>query len=448
MPTSSSPPPLGSRLWGSLTSIRLTLFLLLVLGLVAVVGTILPQDQPLPQYLRHYGDTLGSLLYGGGLTRIYYSPWFLAPVSLLAANILACLVHGLPQALKRCRRRLTWDTALELPERGRFSWPVEVDAGPLVTTALSQELGRPRKEVFSDKEVYLYERGRFRPLGPYLVHLGLLLILAGGLVGKFWGVEGRLPILEGETAQAFELGPQGEQPLGFQVRLDRFQVQFYEPGSAPKEFRSDLTFFINGREETRRTCRVNEPVTFGGLTFYQSSYGAQTTGAVRLKVCQGDDCEVMEVPFRRMVDLPQGKGQVMVVRLDGDLQGYGPAVQLAFRQGPGHPQVFWVLKDHPEVADQPGPFRFTLLAVPFKFYSVFQVKRDPGVWWVYSGFVLLLPGFYLAFFRPSQRWAVVLEPTPTGGVQGRLLGASPRAREDFAARQERLLDSLKRGSHQ
>lgn len=446
MPTHYSTAKPGSWLLKSLTSIRLTIFLFLILAGVAVMGTLMPQDQPLQQYFLNYGETLGGLLWRGGFTRIYSSPWFLAPVSLLAVNILACLINGLPQALKRCRRRFSWEMARDLPERGRFSWPPGVDPHSLITTVLSRELGRPRKESLPDKEVYLYERGRFRPLGPYLVHLALLLILAGGLIGKFWGIEGRLSILERETADAFEVASRGEQPLGFKVRLERFQVQFYEKGGTPKEFRSDLTFFNDGREVGRRICRVNEPVSFGGLTFYQSSYGAEPTGPVRLKACQGDDCEVLEAPFRRMTDLPGGQGQVMVVRLDGNLQGYGPAVQLAYRAGPGHPQVFWVLQDHPELADQPGPWRFTLMSLPFKFYSVFQVKRDPGVWWVYGGFLLLLPGFYLAFFRPAQRWALVLEPFPKGGVNGRLLGASPRAREDFAARQERVLELLKRGS--
>jgi hypothetical protein len=39
----------------------------------------------------------------------------------------------------------------------------------------------------------------------------------------------------------------------------------------------------------------------------------------------------------------------------------------------------------------------------------------------------------------------VLAQTPQGQWQARLLGASPRQREEFAARQERLLLELKRG---
>jgi hypothetical protein len=73
-----------SWLWGSLTSIRLTVFLLLILAAVAVIGTVVPQDQPPGWYLRRYGDGLGGLISGGGLARIYYSPWFLGPMGLLA----------------------------------------------------------------------------------------------------------------------------------------------------------------------------------------------------------------------------------------------------------------------------------------------------------------------------------------------------------------------------
>jgi cytochrome c biogenesis protein len=435
-----------SWLWGTLTSIRLTVSLLLILAAVAVIGTVLPQNQPPAQYFSRFGAVWGELLWRGGFTRVYFSPWFLGPIVLLAMNILACVVHGLPQAVKRAFKPLTAETALTLPQRGRITWPAGVDPHSLVAATLRREFGRYRQAALPDQEIYLLERGRFRPVGPYLIHVALLLILAGGLIGKFGGVDGRLAIDQGEVAGAFQVGPRQEQPLNFQVRLDQFQVAYYEPGGSPKEFRSDLTFMQAGREVLKATCRVNEPVTFGGLTFYQSSYGAQATGPLRLKVQLGDLTRTIEAPLRRPVELPGGRGQVIPMKVDGNLQGYGPAVLLAFSPGSGHPQVFWVLKDHPELGAQPGPYRFTAEAIPFGYYSVFQVKHDPGVGWVYAGFLLFLPGLYLAFFRPVERWALVLAQTPKGAWQGRLLGASPRHREEFAARQERLLMELKRGT--
>lgn len=439
-------------MWGALTSIRLTVILLLVLALVAMVGTIVPQGEPAAQYLARFGPRGGALLIRAGLTDIYDSPWLLVPVGLLALNLLACIIRGLPQAIRRVARPLSWETAQGLPERGRFYLPAGLDPHNLVLQALRQEVGRPHAVAPEPRKVaFFLERGRFRPLGPYLIHLSLFLILVGSLVGKLWGQEGRLLVLEGETATAFMLKDNLEQPLDFEVRLDSFQVQYYQQG-IPAEYRSDLTFSRNGQEVAKAVCRVNDPVTFGGLTFYQSSYGAQPRGSVRLKVCQGEDCHVVEAPMRRGLTLPGGQGQMMVVRLDGNLQGLGPAVQVAHKSGPGHPTVFWVAKDHPELAGnpdspfyQPGPQRFTVESLPFTFYSVFQVRRDPGVWWVYSGFLLCLPGFFLAFLVPAQRWAVILSQKADGRWEGRLLGASPRAREAFAVKTERLLARLKRG---
>jgi ABC-type uncharacterized transport system permease subunit len=46
MSASHIQPKPASWLWGSLTSIRLTVFLLLILAGVAVIGTVVPQNQP------------------------------------------------------------------------------------------------------------------------------------------------------------------------------------------------------------------------------------------------------------------------------------------------------------------------------------------------------------------------------------------------------------------
>jgi len=435
-----------SWLWGTLTSIRLTVFLLLILAAISVIGTVVPQHQPQNQYLIRFGEVWGKLLYLGGFTSVYFSLWFLGPISLLALNILACVIHGLPQAIKRTLQPLSVETALTLPERGLITWPPKVDPHPRIAGTLSRELGHCRHETLPDQEVYFLERGRFRPVGPYLIHIALLLILAGGLIGKFWGVDGQLSLAQGEVADTFQVEPRTEKPLNFQVRLDKFQVSYYEPGGSPKEFRSDLTFMEDGREVSRATCRVNEPVSFEGLTLYQSSYGSRSTGPIRLKVQRGDLDQSIEAPLRQPTSLPGGQGKIIPIKVDGNLQGYGPAVLLAFSSSSGHPEVFWILKDHPGLGEQPGPYRFTVESLPFGYYSVFQVKRDPGVVWVYAGFLLFLPGLYLAFFRPVERWALVLTKTPNGQWQGRLLGASPRYREEFAARQERLLMELKRGT--
>jgi|UniRef100_A0A7V6DR91 cytochrome c biogenesis protein len=413
---SSSTSPLG-RLWKTLTSLRLTLALLIILAVVSLVGTIRPQ--------------------------VFDTPWFLAPLGLLALNLIACLIRGLPQAVHRVRQPLTPAAALTLPERACFPWPATPDPHQQAEAALRRQLGRVQKEVVGEQTVYFRERGRFRPLGPYVVHLALLVILAGALVGKFLGVEGQLTLAEGETARDFTVGGT-EKPLDFTARLDRFQVLYY-PDGTPREFRSDLTFTRPGQAPQQAVCRVNEPVGFGDYTFYQASYG----NIVRLEVRQGENSRIVEAPVGQTVRVPGGQGRVRVLEYQPDLVmpgkdkeiHLGPAARLVYWEEDGRPRMVMVLENRPEMADkQPGPYRFYLKGS--KSFAVLQVKRDPGVWWVYAGFLLLLPGFYLAFLRPAERWALVLRPQEKGTWEVRLLGAAPRAKEAFQDRLERLHELL------
>ena len=54
-----------SWLWGTLTSIRLTVFLLLILAAVAVIGTVVPQNQPPNQYFSRFGEVWGGTALAG-----------------------------------------------------------------------------------------------------------------------------------------------------------------------------------------------------------------------------------------------------------------------------------------------------------------------------------------------------------------------------------------------
>jgi len=396
--------------------------LLIILALVSLVGTVRIQ--------------------------VFGTVWFLLPLGLFVLNLTACLIRGLPQAVRRSRQRLTPAAALELPERARFSWPKNSNPHPQVEQALNRELGMVQKSAEEDRLVYYWERGRFRPLGPYVVHLALLAILAGALMGKFLGVEGQLALKEGESSKSF-ISEGEEKPLGFQARLDNFQVLYY-PDGTPREFRSDLTLTKPGQAPEQAVCRVNDPVSFGGFTFYQSSYGH----TVRLEVREGETSRVMEAQVGETMQLPGGKASFQVLEYQPNLimpggqggqgRNLGPAARLAYWEGHGHPWIIVLLKNHPELTDnQLGPYQFFLQ--DSKFFSVLQVKHDPGVWWVYTGFILLLPGFYLAFLRPAERWALVLRRNQQGGWEARLLGAAPRARETFQDRLQRLQEILKKG---
>ena len=77
--------------------------------------------------------------------------------------------------------------------------------------------------------------------GVYIVHLSILVIFAGAIIGTLFGSKGSLMIPEKSTVPYFYDRSDGRQkPLGFEIRVNDFSLTYYDTG-APKEFRSDLT---------------------------------------------------------------------------------------------------------------------------------------------------------------------------------------------------------------
>ncbi len=70
----------------------------------------------------------------------------------------------------------------------------------------------------------------------------------------------------------------------------------------------------------------------------------------------------------------------MISKVEGNFEGLGPAVEGIFMtgRGMGGHDFFLVFKDHPEMNKPIGPYRLSLESAPVQFYSVFQVKHDPG----------------------------------------------------------------------
>ena len=90
---------LTQQLWDFFCSLRLSIFLLIGLALVSIIGTVIPQG-PQSEYLATISETKIRLYSSLGFFDMYHSWWFILLLYLLTLNLICCSIKRLPRVWK------------------------------------------------------------------------------------------------------------------------------------------------------------------------------------------------------------------------------------------------------------------------------------------------------------------------------------------------------------
>jgi cytochrome c biogenesis protein len=435
-----------------LSSVKLTLTLLILVALLSIVGTFIPQQESAVEFARQLSPGAARLLYGLQLFDVYHSVLFYLLMGLLSVNLIVCSWSRFPVSWRRF-------TASPFPApAGLFN---ELPHEQVLITDAKKDIVRERLEtllkgkfsrvVQDDSQegstIIFADRGRFSLFGVYMVHLSILIMIAGTAVGSLWGLNAYVNIVEGESVAAADLkGGKGSQRLGFSVRCDRFTVDFYENG-APKTYRSDLSFIKDGRVAYQGPALVNHPIEYDGIRFYQASYGSVSDGRAFITYTGGreKDKGIMASVGDRF-ELPGSGAKAEVLRVEDNLMEMGPAVKLRITS-PATDVQFWIFQRIEEIkATNPGlmdevplfnpglfkPYVFSLIRVEQQYYTGLQVVRDPGVPLVAGGGFLMIAGLVVIYFLSHKRLWI------------RIDGVKERTRISIAGRSNRNAGGMKR----
>jgi cytochrome c biogenesis protein len=436
-------------LWDSVSSLRLTIALLIILAVASIFGTVIPQNASPEQYLHAYKPSTYRILKILGFLDMFHAGWFTFLLGLLSLNLVVC-------SLKRFRT--TWrffSHAQELPEAAQwkalplnktfFVKGLPADNLPQAQKSLSRSFATP-KVVRDAQSCHLFaEKEKLSRLGVYFIHLSVLVILAGALIGYYFGFRGNLTLVEGEAADRAILRSERQvQPLGFRVRLDQFNVSFY-PSGAPQEFKSTVTILEGAREVLTEPIRVNHPLTYKGISFYQSSYGVASVKKAVLSITERATQKEIVIPasMGAKTEIPGTASSFLLAQFIQDLQGMGPALQVLLFESKRPHETIWIFRNHPEFSSRnPGSYQFTVKEIEPRYYSGLQVTKDPGVWVVWVGCFLMMGGFYAAFFLSHRRiWVRLTEKGGKTSIE--IAGASHRDRAGFEKEFEKISQALR-----
>ena len=426
-----------NRIWKFFSSVRLTIFLLLTLAATSIIGTLIPQNESPQAYLQAFGAYLYRFFDLLGLLDLYHSWWFQTLMLLLALNVMVCSID---------RLSATW--RIIFPKRRQFSLARFRRFEPkeeLTKNGAGEQLKKPcqafisrnfrycRAEETDSGYAIFGERGRWTRIGVYIVHLSVICMLVGGVIGTRFGFEGFVNLAPGEAAQKIQLRNRNQMlQLGFAIRCDDFKVSFY-PNGAPEEFRSSLSIIEQGKVVKSQDIIVNAPLHYKGISIFQASYGplpsrpqdvqvpdelslvftSKATGMIyQKKAAVGQTIEIPESLGKFTVDEFRGsydfRGQDLGATLVGTLhQSDGAAVEVVLpvqfpsfdKMGPifNKTRKDDMLISVSGVKAQPAEERY---------FTGLQVSRDPGVWVVYTGFILIIIGCYITFFMSHRQVCV------------------------------------------
>ena len=193
----------------------------------------------------------------------------------------------------------------------------------------------------------------------------------------------------------------------------------------------------NGKEILKKTIEVNDPLTYKGLTFYQSSYGAAGDPIYQFRVKNRETGETVAVTGAqgKRLTLPGGASLTPMGYAES-YQTFGPAAQVKI--GTGTP--FIVFKNYPEFDERrAGTYAISLIDVQQNYYTGLQVAKDPGVWVVWLGCLLMVLGSCGAFFLSHRRLWVSIQPLEKG-IGVKIGGNAHRNQPGFAL----FFDELKK----
>jgi len=305
-------------LWDFFCSLKLTMFLLISLAVISIIGTIIPQGSVPPEYLATISPAKHQIYKALGFFDMYHSWWFILLLYLLTVNLVACSIKRLPHIWKIISHpTLVMDGGLEqsLPNKASFKTNVRPEQlKEKLTAFLSSEFARP-VVTEADGAWHLFaQKTPWCRLSVYFVHLSVIIIFIGAMIGSLFGYKGFVNIPEGQSISKVMTRSEKEMNLGFAVRCEQFSVALYKNG-APKEFKSILTVLENGKpvpDYTNVRVIVNDPLTYKGITFYQSSYG--NAGDYFFTVSAPDGKNAMPVTLNRneSATLPDGSTKHIV----------------------------------------------------------------------------------------------------------------------------------------
>lgn len=273
-----------------------------------------------------------------------------------------------------------------------------------------------------------------------------------------------MSLTEGESSNRVELRAKNSVvQLPFEIRCDAAGVEHYTDGT-PRKWWSDLVILENGRKVGRKHILVNDPMDYGGIRIFQSSFGssgnprefvltlqskgAQTTAPVQVGLHPGEVLQLENgLSLRALQFIPDFAMHGSEIHSHSN-EPNNPALQVEVSQGGGPQWKRWVFQKMPGLHSADGmPLDIRFDSVQMRHFTGLQIAKQPGQAILWAGCFLMVAGLIFSFYFSHQRLWALVRVNDKGEAMVRLAGSSNKNKLEFAKRFRALEQRMSAAEH-
>ena len=386
----------------SLADLRFAIGILLLIACSSVIGTIIEQDQSLETYKLNYpltnrifGFLSWDIILKFGFDHIYKTWWFISFIILFGISLLTCTLIQQVPSLKIARRCQFFRTSNQFQKLKLFR---QFENSNL--TKFFFKLKKNKYSIFQQKNILYCYKGIIGKIAPIVVHFSMILILIGSVIGSLGGFKAQEIIPKTETFHIQNILSAGQLTKipKISTRVNDFWIT-YTKRKAINQFYSDISILDNtGNEIKRKTIYVNSPANFNGIKYYQTDWNL-----IGLRI-KNNNSVVLQYPF---ISLLNQREKIWISWISMN-QNFSYGFTILINNLQGYCSVynkFGLFLGNLELNETfEKDFAFSILDIISS--TGLQVKMDPGIPLIYTGFGFLMLSTLISYFTYSQIWVV------------------------------------------
>nr|YP_010536929.1 cytochromec biogenesis protein [Ditylum brightwellii]UYC30716.1 cytochromec biogenesis protein [Ditylum brightwellii] len=390
------------KLFRSLADLRFAISILLIIALFSIIGTVIEQDQSIETYKLNYpltnrvfGFLSWDIILKFGFDHVYKTWWFISLILLFGISLLTCTFLQQLPSLKIARRCQFFRTTQQFCRLKIFTQSPHLNFAHLLF-----KIKKKNYSIFQQKNIIYCYKGLIGRIAPIIVHFSMILVLIGSIIGSLTGFKAQEIIPKTETFHIQNILNNGNLTLipKTSARINDFWIT-YTKQTTVAQFYSDLSILdVDGNEIKHKTIFVNSPAKYNNIDYYQTDWNL-----IGLRI-QDNNRVILEYP---LVNITNDSSKIWLTWIPNN-QKLNDGITLLIDNLQGYCSIYnrsGLFLGNLELNETFNSVNSITLLDILSSTGV-QIKTDPGIPIIYSGFVFLMLSSLISYISYSQIWIV------------------------------------------